>query len=62
MSLASCPKCWDTPCTCGHEYQNWPREELDKLIQVLQTIRNKKYGNKLEADPYQYKDKGEDEY
>lgn len=20
MSLGSCPKCWDNPCVCGHEY------------------------------------------
>ncbi len=20
MSLSDCPKCWDTPCTCGHEW------------------------------------------
>lgn len=19
MSWTDCPKCWDTPCTCGHE-------------------------------------------
>lgn len=18
MSMSDCPKCWDTPCTCGH--------------------------------------------
>ena len=18
MALSDCPKCWDTPCTCGH--------------------------------------------
>lgn len=22
MSLSDCPKCWDTPCTCGHEWHN----------------------------------------
>ena len=23
MSLSDCAKCWDTPCTCGHEYRNY---------------------------------------
>jgi hypothetical protein len=22
MSLSDCPKCWDTPCTCGWEYKD----------------------------------------
>lgn len=25
MALSDCPKCWETPCACGHEYRNWPR-------------------------------------
>lgn len=35
MSLSDCPKCWDTPCTCGHMgYETVPlgtKAELDKL-------------------------------
>ena len=22
MSLSDCPKCWDTPCTCGYEWHH----------------------------------------
>ncbi|OPZ65993.1 MAG: hypothetical protein BWY85_00160 [Firmicutes bacterium ADurb.Bin506] len=25
MSLSDCPKCWDTPCSCGYEYRKSPR-------------------------------------
>lgn len=44
MSLSDCPKCWDTPCICGHEYTGWTIERLKKLIAVLQgVIKDKEY-------------------
>lgn len=42
MSLSDCPKCWDTPCTCGHEYQDWTVERLEAQIQMLKAIQFKK--------------------
>lgn len=35
MSLSDCPKCWDTPCTCGHEYRDW---DWDKKIELIRAI------------------------
>jgi len=23
MALSDCPKCWNTPCTCGYEYKDY---------------------------------------
>lgn len=23
MGMSDCEECWDTPCTCGHEYRDW---------------------------------------
>lgn len=35
MSLGECPRCWDDPCTCGHEYRNWPRAKKIKLVKAI---------------------------
>lgn len=35
MGLSHCPKCWDTPCRCGNEYQHFTTDELIKLIKAL---------------------------
>jgi hypothetical protein len=42
--LTDCPKCWDTPCTCGHEYEQeyWTVERLKALIFVLLGVLKKK--------------------
>ena len=46
MSLADCPKCWDSPCTCGHDYKHWDEEMIEEQIRmlerVLEEIRQKK--------------------
>jgi hypothetical protein len=31
MSFSDCPKCWDTPCTCGHMNEMSINERMDKL-------------------------------
>lgn len=38
MALSDCPKCWDTPCECGHEYRSWSVKRLERLIQTLQDV------------------------
>jgi len=46
MSLADCPKCWDSPCTCGNDYKCWDEEMIEEQIRmlerVLEEIRQKK--------------------
>jgi len=43
MSLSDCPKCWDTPCTCGYEYKDWSIEQLKDQIKMLrEVLTNKK--------------------
>lgn len=48
MGLASCPKCWDTPCRCGHEYEDWNVKDLDDQIVMLQRVRA---GKEPRVDP-----------
>lgn len=31
MSLSDCPRCWNSPCTCGHEYQTLSLAEKVEL-------------------------------
>lgn len=38
MALSDCPECWNTPCTCGHEYKDWRLEDLIPLRDALTEI------------------------
>lgn len=42
MSLSDCPKCWDTPCTCGHEYRDWTETRLLQQITMLKKVLTEK--------------------
>lgn len=35
MAMSDCPKCWDTPCSCGWEYRNMTEEARFKLAAVI---------------------------
>lgn len=35
MSMSSCIKCWDTPCTCGYDYRNY---DVEKLVDFLSSV------------------------
>ena len=28
MALSDCPKCWDTPCTCGYMFKDYQEKYL----------------------------------
>lgn len=34
MSMSDCEKCWDTPCTCGHEYRGMRSEDRLRIAQA----------------------------
>lgn len=40
--LSDCARCWETPCSCGHEYQSWSTLELTEFIQMLQKVLDDK--------------------
>lgn len=35
MSLSDCPRCWNTPCTCGYEYRKMKKSYRIKLASVV---------------------------
>lgn len=41
MALSDCPKCWETPCICGHAYQNLKIAELEDRINMFQGLLRK---------------------
>lgn len=43
MALSDCPKCWETPCVCGHEYKEWSTQRITVLIDTLQDILTERY-------------------
>ena len=47
MSLSDCEKCWDTPCTCGHEWDRYSLKYLLNLRSVLDSVITKK----METEP-----------
>lgn len=51
MSLSSCVKCWDNPCTCGWDYRNMSFDQLHNQIDTLTAIMNFKIEREREFDP-----------
>jgi hypothetical protein len=46
MSLSDCSKCWDTPCTCGYEWEKYSLEYLLKFRTMINgVIDNKQLHN-----------------
>lgn len=35
MALSDCPKCWNTPCTCGYEYKEWSAERKQEFAATV---------------------------
>jgi hypothetical protein len=42
MGMSDCEKCWDTPCTCGHDYRDWTKGQLRSQIAMLKRVLAKK--------------------
>lgn len=42
MALSDCPKCWDTPCSCGYMYEGMTAHQIQKQIDALEKILAKK--------------------
>lgn len=38
MSLSDCPKCWDTPCTCGYMYKGYSIEQLTEFRDLFNDL------------------------
>ena len=36
--LSDCPKCWDTPCTCGYLYESWSIKNLKEFVTILEKV------------------------
>lgn len=36
--MFNCEHCWNSPCTCGHEYKGWSIEQLKSQIEMLQKV------------------------
>lgn len=33
--MSDCLKCWETPCSCGYDYQDWQKERKKKIIKAI---------------------------
>lgn len=49
MSLSSCEKCWDNPCTCGHQYKHWTTKQIQEQINMLLNMLREKENSQLEV-------------
>lgn len=38
MAMSDCPKCWETPCTCGYMYEHMNPSQIQKQIDVLEKL------------------------
>ena len=54
MALSDCVRCWDTPCTCGWDYREYPiknlerkRDLIDKVIKWKQDHPGAVFGDRL---------------
>jgi len=42
MALSDCPRCWETPCTCGLYFAHYNREERIKQAAAVLGIKTNK--------------------
>jgi len=43
MAFSDCPECWDTPCTCGHEWKQLSVEALEEHLEMIREVLEGKY-------------------
>ena len=51
MSLSSCAKCWDTPCTCGHGYRGYTKEAKVNLAAAVLGMKPEELQKALAQSP-----------
>jgi hypothetical protein len=44
MALSDCPKCMETPCCCGYEYQFWSTERVREMCDLLTGLLKRREG------------------
>ena len=49
MSLASCSKCWDTPCVCGWDYRHLDVEQRIKQAATILGIDSSDLADRLKG-------------
>ena len=43
MSLSDCPKCWETPCICGHDYKDYSDRKLSAVAHAALGTASERY-------------------
>ncbi len=57
MSMSDCIKCWDTPCTCGYEYRNWPYQKRVEFAKIVLGVTSNEIYSLDMPDDHPMKDK-----
>jgi len=52
VALSDCPKCWETPCICGHDYEIWPMGRLSTYLSMLEDVLMRKAGGGRDRFPF----------
>jgi len=51
MSLSDCPKCWNTPCDCGHEYAQMRPEHRKRILDAILSVERGTYQPEAPTPP-----------
>lgn len=53
MAMSDCTRCWETPCSCGHEYQQlwWTKKKKIDLISAVSGLTSEEVDKKLFTKP-----------
>ena len=35
MAMSDCVVCWETPCSCGHEYRAWSQDRKLRMVAAV---------------------------